>query len=102
MTNKMNVTTLTSMDKVLIGLKAVRDSGVVNVFSRDEVEYYAFHMGFFETVNWIEENKKSYMNLMCETDWGMVLSLDPALLSDLSSSMNGEYFFSSYRLNFLF
>lgn len=50
-----------------IGVKAVRDSGKVNMFDRLGVQKIAFDMGFCELVTWIEENsaEKYFMLLDC-------------------------------------
>ncbi len=46
--------------EVLEGLEAVRSSGVVNLFDRPAVQYYADQFGYPAAVVWIEENQAAF------------------------------------------
>lgn len=59
-------------EKVFIGIKAVRDSGKTNMFDRKSVQFWAFHMNFYETVNFLEDHKDKYIEILTNTDWDAV------------------------------
>ena len=50
-------------EKIDMGIKAVRVTGKVNMYmERNSVMYYAFHMGFYETVSFLSTcNIKEYI-----------------------------------------
>lgn len=41
--------------KVFEGLEKVRQSGKCNMLMTQQVQYWAFHMGEYETVNWLND-----------------------------------------------
>jgi len=43
---------------------AIRDTGRANMLSVNEVQRLAFDMEFYELVNFIEENRKAYVNFI--------------------------------------
>ena len=45
-------------------IMAVRDTGSTNMLDIRSVQYFAFHMGFYELVNYLEENRKEYWNFI--------------------------------------
>ena len=47
--------------EVYEGLEAVRESGETNMFHLRYVQYLAGAMDYHETVAWIEDNRKLYM-----------------------------------------
>ena len=51
-------------DKVFRQLLAVRDSGVCNMLSINEVQRYAFDNDYFELVMYIEEHKDKYCHFI--------------------------------------
>ena len=46
---------------VLDGLEFVRDSGKTNMFDYNVVMQIAYYNNYFDTVAWLEENKKFYV-----------------------------------------
>lgn len=55
-------------------IKGVRDSGKTNMFDKNAVQYYAFHLGMFELVSFIEDEKENrfhsrYVDLLAYTDY---------------------------------
>lgn len=46
--------------KVLEGLDHVRESGKTNMLDRPAVQYYAYHAGYHETVDWLEWYPSEY------------------------------------------
>lgn len=42
----------------------VRATGQTNMFDTASVQRIAYEMDFYELVNWIEENKKEYVNFI--------------------------------------
>jgi len=61
------------MDKILEGIRAVRDSGFCNMMAKNQVQFWAFHMSFYETVDWITNaNGGEYVELLRSTDWDTV------------------------------
>lgn len=59
-----------------IQLKAIRDSGLTNMWMSNSVQYYAFNLGMFELVNWLEENKDKYTTLLIHTEYDKVSSVE--------------------------
>lgn len=51
-------------EKVLEELLAVRSSGVCNMLSLHEVQRAAFDRGFYQLVNFIEENRADYVHFI--------------------------------------
>ncbi len=47
---------------------AIRDSGLTNMFDTRMVQRLAFERDFFELVDFIEENKKEYVNFILYGD----------------------------------
>ena len=45
-------------------IEKVRISGKTNMFDTQAVQWLAFHAGDYEAVNWIEENKRSYVRFL--------------------------------------
>ena len=45
-------------------IMAVRDTGDTNMLDIRSVQYIAFHKGFYELVNYLEESKKEYWNFI--------------------------------------
>ena len=43
---------------------AIRDSGETNMFDTKTVQYLAFHRGYYELVNYLEEHKKEYVHFI--------------------------------------
>lgn len=68
-----------------IGLRAVRDSGKTNMWHKRNVQYYAFHMGFFELVNWLEDNTH-YATLLFNVDYNATPSVDAQYLLELENA----------------
>lgn len=50
-----------------IGMKAIRDSGLVNMFDRKGIQRLAFDMGFCELVTWLEEAKNGEHIMLLES-----------------------------------
>lgn len=46
--------------EVYEGLEAVRRSGATNMWDYNMVQRVAFDMEYYQTVNWLEENRKKY------------------------------------------
>ena len=46
--------------EVYEGIIAVRDSGRTNMFNIEAVKYWAFHMGYDETMVWLNEHRNEY------------------------------------------
>lgn len=44
----------------------VRESGLTNMMDRKAVQYHAFQDGYYETVSWLEENPKLYIQGVIE------------------------------------
>ena len=51
-------------DRVFRQLLAVRDSGICNMLSINEVQRYAFDNEYFDLVMYIEEHKKEYCHFI--------------------------------------
>lgn len=51
-------------EKIKGQIMAVRDSAVCNMFSIHEVQRYAFDHGYYELVNFIEEDRKAYTHFI--------------------------------------
>ncbi|MFC4767178.1 DUF5049 domain-containing protein [Effusibacillus consociatus] len=47
--------------KVFDGLEAVRSSGVTNMLDYGAVMYYAAKWGYTETVLWMQDHKRDYI-----------------------------------------
>lgn len=47
-------------DKVYEGLEAVRQSGQTNMLDRPNVARIASEFGFYETADWVENNRRKY------------------------------------------
>ena len=43
---------------------SIRDSGETNMFDTKTVQYLAFHRGYSELVNYLEEHKKEYVHFI--------------------------------------
>lgn len=60
-----------------IGLKAVRDCGKTNMFDRKAAQKYAFDLGFYELVSWIESSyPEEYIQLLKCIDFENTPSVD--------------------------
>ncbi|MGI6256615.1 MAG: DUF5049 domain-containing protein [Anaerovoracaceae bacterium] len=46
----------------------VRDTGKTNMFDTVAVQRIAYEMNLYELVNWIEDNKKEYVNFIMYGD----------------------------------
>ena len=51
-------------EKIKEQIMAVRASGKTNMFDVSAVQWLAFESGYYELVNFIEENKSSYVNFI--------------------------------------
>ena len=51
-------------DKIKEQILAIRDSGETNMFDTKTVQYLAFHRGYYELVNYLEEHKKEYVHFI--------------------------------------
>ena len=51
-------------EKVKEQLLAVRKTGLTNMFDLNAVQRIAYDMGFFELVDFIEENKSAYVRFI--------------------------------------
>ena len=51
-------------EKILEGVLFVRDTGRTNMFDTNMVQRIAFDNEYYDLVNWIEEDKKGYANLI--------------------------------------
>jgi len=51
-------------DEIRKQIIAVRDSGKTNMFDANAVQKIAFDMGFYELVNFIEDNRKDYAHFI--------------------------------------
>ncbi len=51
-------------EKVKEQILAIRDTGLTNMFDTRMVQRLAYERDFFELVNFIEEQKKDYMNFI--------------------------------------
>ena len=53
------------LDKtVLKQIEVIRNSGLTNMFDFNTVQRLAYENGSYELVNWMEENKDQYANLI--------------------------------------
>lgn len=70
-----------------IAQKAIRDSGKTNMWGANDVQRWAFYLGFFELVTWIEENPHRYTLHMMVTDYDLIPStnLEPLLAYEQSA-----------------
>lgn len=50
--------------KIKEQILAVRETGITNMFDTKAVQKIAFEMEFYELVNFLEEDKKSYVNFI--------------------------------------
>jgi len=55
-------------DQVLEELLQVRDSGLTNMMDINAVQRIAFDMGFYELVNFIEDDRKGYIHFILTGD----------------------------------
>ncbi len=51
-------------DKIIEGIKFVRNTGLTNMFDCHCVQRLAFDNGYYELVNFIEEHKGAYGHLI--------------------------------------
>lgn len=51
-------------DKVKEQILAIRDTGLTNMFDVNTVQRIAYEMDFYELVDFIETDKKSYTNFI--------------------------------------
>ena len=51
-------------DKVREQNLAIRDTGLTNMFDLNAVQRLAFERGFYELVNFIEEDRKAYVRFI--------------------------------------
>lgn len=51
-------------DKVKEQILAIRDTGLTNMFDVNTVQRIAYEMDFYELVNYLEEDKKAYVNFI--------------------------------------
>ncbi len=51
-------------DKVREQILAIRDTGLTNMFDLNAVQRLAFERGFYELVNFIEEDRKAYVRFI--------------------------------------
>lgn len=51
-------------DKVKEQILAIRDTGLTNMFDVNTVQRIAYEMDFYELVNFLEEDKKAYVNFI--------------------------------------
>ena len=55
-------------DKIMKQILAVRDTGLTNMFDIHAVQKIAYEMEFYELVNFIEENRSSYVRFILTGD----------------------------------
>ena len=55
-------------DKVKEQILAIRDTGLTNMFDIHAVQKIAYDMEFYELVNFIEENRSSYVRFILTGD----------------------------------
>lgn len=55
-------------DKVKEQILAIRDTGLTNMFDIHAVQKIAYEMEFYELVNFIEENRSSYVRFILTGD----------------------------------
>lgn len=51
-------------DKVKEQILAIRDTGLTNMFDVNTVQRIAYEMDFYDLVNFLEEDKKAYVNFI--------------------------------------
>ena len=51
-------------EKIKEQILSIRDSGETNMFDTKTVQYLAFHRGYYELVNYLEEHKKEYVHFI--------------------------------------
>ena len=51
-------------EKVREQILAIRDTGLTNMFDLNAVQRLAFERGFYELVNFIEEDRKAYVRFI--------------------------------------
>lgn len=51
-------------DKMREQILAIRDTGLTNMFDLNAVQRLAFERGFYELVNFIEEDRKAYVRFI--------------------------------------
>lgn len=60
-----------------IGLQTVRTSGKTEMLSKKAVQYWAYYLGFFELVTWLEEaTPADFINYLHCVDWDKTPSLE--------------------------
>ena len=50
--------------KIRKQILAVRDTALTNMFDVNAVQRIAYEMGFYELVNYLEENRKAYIRFI--------------------------------------
>jgi hypothetical protein len=80
--------------KIDLGIKAVRDCGKTNMFDKQAVMYWAFKMGFFETVNFFndENNKGNIISRMNNTEFNLLPNVDHEYLISLEDEVEAREF----------
>ena len=73
-----------------IGISTVRTSGKTNMLDIKTIQYYAFHMGFFELVSFIEEEKNNVISYMNTIDFESCPVADHEYLSDLNDNLSAR------------
>lgn len=51
-------------EKVREQVLKIRDSGIVNMLAVNAVQHIAYERGFYDLVNYIEENRKGYVHFI--------------------------------------
>ncbi len=57
-------------EKIKEQIMEIRDSGVTNMLDVKSVQFHAFHNGFYELVNYIEEHPKEYWHFIMTGEEG--------------------------------
>ena len=51
-------------DKIIEQIIKIRDSGIVNMFSVNEVQYLAYLQEYYELVCFVEDDRAAYVNFI--------------------------------------
>jgi hypothetical protein len=90
---------ITPDEKIDLGIKAVRECGKTNMFDKSAVAYWAFQMGFFETVTFVSEaSGKDYIQRLNNLVLVNLPDIDATELLDLHDNCKArevivEYYF---------
>lgn len=56
-------------DTIIKQILSIRDTGKTNMFDKSTVQMLALNAGYYELVNFIEENPKEYAHVIMTGGW---------------------------------